>query len=208
MMNGITSGTSIHDLRKNKKIEQYENLRKLQDMQNQQYGAMHNLQHEQGHNSAHHVQQLQHIPYYNMENNTEYPQFINNNIKQNNDIQNIEDLAKDISENLPGNTAQRSDEDKKFIPSNITFAEIIKEENIPDHNNGGYLSKIPDVLREPLIIITLFLVLSQPVIRNNFGKYIEQINPDQNGNTPFVGMVIYGVFFAILFAILKKILIK
>ena len=75
-MNNLPTGTSIQDLHRNEKIEQYDNIRRLNDMQSTQYGARQNMQYEQGHNAANHVQQGQHDQYYNNEDNYDYPTWL------------------------------------------------------------------------------------------------------------------------------------
>ena len=74
-MNGPMNGTSIQDLHQKQRLGQYEDIRLQHQMGQMQYDAMHNNQHEQGHNATHHVQQSQHAPYYNIENNAGYPQY-------------------------------------------------------------------------------------------------------------------------------------
>lgn len=188
-MNSPMGGTSIQDLHQREKIEQYENMRKLQEMQNMQYGAMQNLQYEQGHNAAHSIQQGQHDAYYAMKNGPQYPQH-----PQTMPTSEMENLARDISENLPTDT---------FIPG---FTDMDDESS--NGKKGGLIGYIPEMFREPLLILILYVVLSQAFVYKALGKYIPQINPDMEGQVSLSGIVIYGVLLAVLYALTKKFLLE
>src|SRR6056297_2396441 len=70
-MNNLMAGTLIEDLQK----EDYDtHLKNQQLMQNTRYNAMQNSHAEHSHNGAQFVQQGQHDPYYNIDNNYGYPQ--------------------------------------------------------------------------------------------------------------------------------------
>jgi hypothetical protein len=185
------SGTSIQDLHQREQMEQMENMRRMQELQQAQYGGMQNHQYEQGHNAAHVIQQAQHNPYYNSQHQPSDRCPTN--------FDNIENLARDISDNLPadGFSAGVSDLPEE---EDLVIVETKK--------NGGYLNKVPKMLREPLIIVVLFVILSQPIIRDNIAKYVRQINPDMDGKVPFVGILIYGLIFAVLFTLAKKFLMN
>jgi len=178
------NGTTIQDLQKGIKMDQYGDARQLQNMQNIQYGAMHNLQHELGHNSAHQNQQGQHDAYYNIDNNMGYPRWLP---KENN----MEEIVKDITDNLPEDSA---------IPN---VSEDIEKFNLDEE---GLMSSIPKILREPLIIFVLFVILSQPFIKDTISKYIPQVNPDMTGKFGLTSVIIYGVILSTLFIVVKKFL--
>lgn len=159
-------GTSIHS---------------LQEMSNDDYKAGQNLQFEQGHNAAHQMHQIQHEPYYNKHGK---PRFV----KQ--DLSDIEELAKDLNENL--------------TESSMTTTHEIVDESKEQFKLSSY---IPEGLREPLLIIILFVILSQPVVRETIGTYIKQINPDVEGKVSLTGVVIYGIILATLYYVVKRFLL-
>ena len=198
-------GTSIGDLNKKDQTVYYDNIRNLQDMTQTNYGAGQNMHYEQGHNAAHQMHQAQQIPYYNMPNNQNYPQFTGQagqpgnqypgylsqtqKQKQKQETIDIEELAKDINDNL----------------TEDTFASV--SESVEEQHTSGslnLLSNIPAILREPIIILILFIILSQPTVKDTLGKYINQLNPDMEGKFSFTGIVIFGIIFAALFALTKK----
>lgn len=194
-MNGPMSGTPIQD---------------LQNMQQIHYNANHNYQHEQGHNAAHHMHQAQHMPYNQMNTCSGYPSYnrppqqdyVNynqhssphapNQLHPPNQLQqqDIEDLVKDINENIPEDTfepLENTEETKKEADTVLSF--------------------VPKEFREPLIVLVLYVLLSQQVIQETLGKYIEQINPDNDCVVPMVGRIIYGVILAVLYYAAKQFLL-
>lgn len=197
-------GTSIQELNKKGKNEHFDNLRNLQTMGQVNYGAGQNMHYEQGHNAAHNMHQAQQNQYYAMQNTGNYPQFIQpdqqnpgyltpqkcSGKSQTKEVVDIEELAKEINDNL----------------TEDTFASISEGEE--EKSSGtNFLSMIPPILREPLVILILFIILSQPMIKDGIGKYITQINPDVEGKVGFTGIVIYGILLAILFGLVKKFLL-
>jgi len=65
---------------------------------------------------------------------------------------------------------------------------------------------IPEFIRDPLLIWIIFILLSQNFIKQLIGKYVKQINPNEEGVVSFFGVVIYGLIFAILFGLVKFLL--
>ncbi len=205
-MNTPMAGTSIQDLHRNERMEHYDNVPNLNIARpsHSLYGARQNQQYEQGHNAAHHVQQAQQAPYYAMDENYNYPQWVPpppgelppsvGMPPRVSDEPDIEDLARDISKNLAGET---------FNPS---MMEVSDEEN--SKKSGGLLSFVPPLLREPLIIVVLYVILSEAFVKNTIGKYVPQINPDFTGRVSRTGVVIYGILFAVLFMVARKLLLK
>ena len=66
--------------------------------------------------------------------------------------------------------------------------------------------KIPEFVRDPLLIWIIFILLSQNFIKQLIGKYVKQINPNEEGVVTFMGVVIYGLIFAVLFGLIKFLL--
>ena len=199
-MNGPISGTPISSLNTREDYNQYDNIRAMtdnkynmdnirlqQDMQNQQYGSMQNLQFELAHNAANTIQQAQHNPYY----------ALNNDRNEYYDGTDMEDLAKDISKNLPNEPIS------EVVSENIDSSETETETGII----SKYFSFIPQVLIEPILLVLIFIILSQPVVKQNIGNYIKQINPDATGKVSQIGIVIYGIILAVLFSLTTKFLL-
>lgn len=207
-MDGSLMGTSIQDLHQSKENNDYyyENIRKLQNMNRVNYNAKQNMQFEQGHNAEQQMHEAQHAPYYDSVNCTNYPQFnqptkqmpgyLSSNLgpnRGNSEMPDIEELARDINENLP--------EDN--------FASVSESgEEISHKHENRFISGIPKILREPLLILLIYIVMSQSVVRESLGKYFNQLNPDSEGKISFWGILIYGIIIAVIYAILKKFILE
>lgn len=209
------AGTSIQELQRSENQEQFNDLRRLGDIENSKFGAMQNQQHEIGHDVEYDNLQAQQAPYYDMNNVKDYPQWLPKppqdsaqrqrltqaqlqQLQQRQQMQaepDIEDLALDISNSLPTDSV------------NISVNDMHEDFDSNNNNNGGYLSFIPEILREPLIILVLFILLSEAFVQENIGKYIPQVNPCAEGKVSRVGVVIYGLVLVILYMILKKLLL-
>ena len=68
-------------------------------------------------------------------------------------------------------------------------------------------SKIPQFLKEPLLLLTLYVILSLSFVKNFFGKYIQFINPNENGDVSILGIIIYGTILTMLFFFSKVVLL-
>ena len=105
----------------------------------------------------------------------------------------IEDLVKSINENFPTENFTQ-----------LETEEVQKPETIKWYDN---LSRIPSWIKEILLLVLIFIILSLPWVKDFIGKYINQINVDEEGKVPFSGVVIYGLILAIVYIIFKKLLI-
>ena len=185
------NGTSIHDLHKQEKMNQYQDIQRIHQMKDAQYGTMENLQYEQGHNAAHVIHQAQHAPYYEIDTPIKYPQFTQQPPVPTPPVeQDIENLANDISNNLSSvtNVSENFEEDKGY--------------------KFKFLSGIPKFLIDPILIVILFVILSQTFIRNTLSKYIKQLVPSkETGYVGMTGIIIYGIILAVVYSLTKKFLV-
>ncbi|MCJ7636863.1 MAG: hypothetical protein MUO21_05185 [Nitrososphaeraceae archaeon] len=96
----------------------------------------------------------------------------------------IDELTKDINDNMQDDT----------------FASVSETEE----DKSSY---IPFGWKEPLLLLLVYLFLSQSLIRQFAGKYIPQLNPGEDGTVGFVGVLIYGILLVTVYFIVKKLLI-
>lgn len=190
-------GTPLHEL--NMKDD---NIRGLQGMHDARYNAMQDLQFEQAHDAQHSLHQAQQNPYYDMPNTENYPQFNKKPMDQQmmgqrpiyhtstlqNSSNNMEDLAKEISDSLPVDT----------------FSSVGDGQS-DQSGDSGLFDSVPKFLIDPIIIFVLFVILSLPVVRTNIGNYITAVNPP-DCEVGMTGIIIYGLILAALFAATKKLL--
>ena len=196
-MSGSMNGTSINDLDMSggmsgmaSSMPSMQDVQDIQRMQDMQYDTMQMRQGEESHNSVNRIEQGQHNPYYDIP-GLKYPQ--DPMLGNMDDMGDIEDLARDIGDNLPSQAKSGYEE----------FDSDVSEE---EDKSSGFLSWLPPAVLESLILIFIFVILSQPIVRDTLGKYIKQINPDTSGSVSTLGVVIYGTILAVLFQLSKKLL--
>lgn len=103
----------------------------------------------------------------------------------------IENLARDIADNMPDNQG------------------YIENTEVQDTDTKNSLTNdLPKLLKDPFIIVVLFIVLSQPAVIRNIGRYVPQILPNSNGIVPMSGLVIYGVLLATLYTLIKMYILQ
>ena len=198
-MEGALKGTTIQDL----KMEQYDNLRRMQEVQNINYNPAINNPYNLNDMKYHYNPTSPTIPHMPVN----MPHNIPHNIPMHRNP--MEDLVKDINAKLPNEP----------FNDNTTFNKVLEsyddqsDHNNVNNNNDNTTSKtsywnIPNFLKDPLLILVLYIFLSLPIVKNNIGKYIKQINPDESGNVSIVGIIIYGTILAVLFILFKRFLLK
>jgi hypothetical protein len=101
--------------------------------------------------------------------------------QQNNEQYDMEELAKDISYNLNDNESFDDSDNKE----DLTFS-------------------LPYDFKDPLLLLIIYFILSQAVIRQFFGNYISFINPGEDGVVSQIGIIIYGSIMILLFMLIKK----
>ena len=132
---------------------------------------------------------------------------VNTNRNNGNDKNNftIEHLVADINNSID----EFSPSDDKSRDSESSNDSVSFKKNKKTKKNKSKSSdKMYDFIKEPIIIIVLYIVLSQDMIRNAISTYIPQINPsEETGNVTLLGVVIYGTILAVLYMIIKYITI-
>lgn len=97
------------------------------------------------------------------------------------------------------------------INNSIDGAQIENERtvvnNISNKNNKmSLIDKIPEVLRDPIIIIILYIILSTDVVKKTLATYIPQIRTTSDGGVLFIGVLIYSIILGVSFAVVKKVI--
>lgn len=175
-----SSGTSIHDLRQNQHMNQYDNNHQ-NGMINDQYNNMQQMQHEGAHHARHVIHQSQHDNYYDVDSN------IHN-----------DEVIKEWNPDVDNQLNDKID----FDIDNIDLDKL-------EMDDDTVLSFLPSWSREPVILILIYVLLSQTFIQKFMGKYISQINPNiVTGEVNNIGILIYAIFFAALYIFSKKMLME
>jgi hypothetical protein len=173
-----TTGTSIQDLYRQQKNDQFEQ-HKMNNNQQTQYNMNNNIQQY----NPNQPQQPQQMPQQMPQPPAFRPQTTNPE---------IEELIRDINNGLSvDNIDYKYDIDTK------------KNENYKEK----IFKYIPVVTREPLLLVIIYYLMSQQFFKNYIGQYINRINQDSSGKVSNTGVIMYGILLATIFAVLKFILI-
>lgn len=61
---------------------------------------------------------------------------------------------------------------------------------------------------EILILLTLYVILSQPFVLRTASGYVRQLNPNEDGVISMTGIIIYGLILTILFIVVRKLVLN
>lgn len=112
---------------------------------------------------------------------------------------NMKHLAKEMDQELS--------DDTDFLDKIEEEAKKKKKSKKVVEEESGLVSRVPKLLREPLIILVVYVALSQPQVRSAISKYVPQIVPGSDGKVGIAGIIVYGVIIATIFAVLKRIIL-
>jgi hypothetical protein len=116
------------------------------------------------------------------------------------DNQNIKNLVRDINKDLDD-----------FVPSRTRDTEdndtTDGEQEEPIKSKKSYKDYIPNIIKEPILLLAVYLLLSQDFIKRAVANHITYLNPASDGSVSFIGIFIYGVILVVLHTFFKKILL-
>lgn len=101
----------------------------------------------------------------------------------------IEELTRDINDNMIIDEAFSND-----------ASEI-------DPNTSNKSHNIYDYIKEPLLLLIIYLILSQATVKLFAANYIPYLNPGPDGSVPFIGILIYGILLVTIYFLSKKLLL-
>jgi hypothetical protein len=127
---------------------------------------------------------------------------INNKIETHQQQKDMAYLVSDINKSLD-NLSPSSKIDSEIDTD--TESTEIEEVNESKKNLSTYF---PDSVKEIVLLVILYVTLSSEFVKGNVGKYIKYINPRQDGTISMIGILIYGIMLASVFALSKRILLK
>ena len=56
---------------------------------------------------------------------------------------------------------------------------------------------------ELLILLTIYVIMSQEFFISFTSKYVKYLKPQQDGTTSFIGVLIYGIILCVLYTVLR-----
>lgn len=153
-------------------------------------------------------------------------QMLNNNISNNaydnhisekfteklyNNDEHIKDITREILNGLTENNISLHDNDsehfavKKSKKKN-TVKQIEKDLEEKTEYTKNFLGDIlkSSKVKDMIVIVILFFLMSQDMIKDVFAQYFTSINPDDNGVVGAKGVIIYGIILAVLFVVFRN----
>jgi len=147
------------------------------------------------------ISNIQNFQYTQPPNNPNFVQNDNKYIKNTSDNNNMQYTKTKNKKKKKNNNVE------KFVSQiNKSVDKINVDDNSEKEPKQPYKSKVPKLLKEPLILLLIYIILSLHFVREFFGKYIKYINPNDEGNVSFLGIVIYGIILVLLFIVSRLIL--
>jgi hypothetical protein len=173
-----------------------------------------------------------------MGNNMMNNQMMSNNMMMNNTNQNlnniqgtsIQALKQKQKEDNPPSVASKSHNSNHTNNTNLSFNDKIIDTLVTDvnasfddyspsdekeydtetekENEKINYNKIIEYLYEPILLLVIYIILSQEKIRDTFMKYIPILNPTDEGEINLSGIILYGIILVGLFMLSKKILLN
>lgn len=95
----------------------------------------------------------------------------------------------------------------KSLEKNNGKIEIKCDKEI-EKKEDSWHSSIPIWLKEIALFLVIYLIMSMGTTKRTIGNYIDYINPDENGDVSFLGLLIYGLILIVIYMICKYLFIK
>jgi len=113
------------------------------------------------------------------------------------------------------NDDENTDEEEKNTQQDSTNSENKDNQDNQDNQDSQSGQDVDTVLVEtdtnygkifiePIILLTLYVIMSQPFVISFASKYIKQLTPNEDGSVNMSGIVIYGIILTILFLGIRK----
>lgn len=124
----------------------------------------------------------------------------------NSDKDEIRKLARNINKSLDDFEPSKAHTDDEDIVEKYNDEKDDEKNDTNDKNNEDY--SILSIGKEMILIIIIYVILSQGFVRRSIANYVPQLNPNTDGVIPFTGYVIYGSLLAILFVFFRYFVVK
>ena len=112
----------------------------------------------------------------------------------------IKNLVKDINNEI-------EDGKKKKVKVQDTDTETEEEKPKKKKSKGSFFNfTIPEMIKDPILIWLIYMLMSQNFFKRLIGKYLTQINPNEEGVVSFTGVAVYGLVLVVLFTLIKFLL--
>mgnify|MGYP001240701916 CR=1 FL=1 len=125
----------------------------------------------------------------------------------NQNFRHIEILANDINEELQKKNQDTNNNVNKRSVNNFdnnVDKHNFNEEIIEDTNEE--VNNIPRTICEPILLLSIYFILSQKNIQLSLQRYLPILKPNDNGNFQQLSIIIYGLILTLFFYSMKNLL--
>lgn len=84
---------------------------------------------------------------------------------------------------------------------NMTTTGATQELELEQETCDEMDAQLRDIIMNFIVILLLYIILSQPQVIGFFGTYIKILNPENNEGYNFMGVLVYGLILATLFSL-------
>lgn len=130
------------------------------------------------------------------------------NLKDSNIDLSEERLSKKDDTDSESESSFRRKKKKKSKSVKEELQDYVEDKN-PVQSTNKYLSMIFDEsfdIKDFFLLLGIYFLLSQNMIKDFFGKYFTCLNPDDEGKVHVQGVIVYGLILTILYMLLKKLI--
>ena len=92
--------------------------------------------------------------------------------------------------------------------NNLEYDNIQEDDDMGSVETNELYNDYVNIFIEMLLLLSIYVVMSQPFVVYNVSKYINQLNPTEDGIVKLSGIIIYGLILTILFFVLRNIVLK
>jgi hypothetical protein len=147
------------------------------------------------------IKKNEEVKYSNI-NQQKYP--VNNNYPE------IKKLAKNINESLSMDEVGKKKKKKRKTQTSDDIEKMTDEEDesqIQDNkNNDNDNNELIMFMMEPILLLTIYVIMSQQFFLKLSSKYIPCMKPNEEEIVGMNGIIMYGIILTLVFLIIRKII--
>lgn len=87
-------------------------------------------------------------------------------------------------------------------------SELKENQKEPEKDNSWSHIFNTLTLKDMVLLIIIYIILSLSFIQNFIASYIPYIKPNETGVIPTTGIIIYAIFFAVIYLLSRKLILK
>ena len=111
----------------------------------------------------------------------------------------VDEINKDIKKKNKSKSKNTDEEDREDREDREISNNSEKTKNKKKKKYNKKDTFLEDTLYDGILLLIIYLLMSQGFVKNFLGKYIKVINVNEEGIVPFLGVFTYGFIFVVVF---------